>query len=164
MSLQDRLEEPVLLRKTVVSNIKFSRCKCLGGMFGPPNKHNRYFYCTYNQHQLSEFISIDILMALFEPLYSHPILKVQRLFTFIIYALTAYLLFYTIFALILISVGDVSWEWYSFKLELEAILYFMILVAVGLANQFIFHFEGRLVEDYLNKINRVKLREFNLYI
>ena len=47
----------------------------MGGMFGPVHRHNQYFYCRYDKEELEQFISIELLMKLFEPLYSHPILK-----------------------------------------------------------------------------------------
>jgi hypothetical protein len=41
--------EHELISKTKVSHIKFSRCKCLGGMFGSLKNHNKYFFCRYDK-------------------------------------------------------------------------------------------------------------------
>ncbi len=72
--------------------------------------------------------------------------------------------FYVVFAFIWVAVGEVSWDWYEVKLELVTVVYFLILVTLGVGNQILFHFEKKLIETYLDSLNRVKLRHLNLYM
>jgi hypothetical protein len=136
----------------------------MGGMFGPIQKHNEYFFCRYDKDELESFISIELLIKLFEPLYSHPILKAERLLNYTFYSLSLYLAFYIMFAIIWVQVGEVTWEWYAVRLEFEGAIYFLILITVGVANQLVFEFEKNLVETYIDNLNRAKLRQVNLYI